>query len=95
VFGPMILLPVVWGIWVSVKYWLADERNLIVTGLFINALVIVFTPFSTFRETGGIIRFSSGLVLAVLLFAGRYQQRRAMNYSIFWLVLNVFLLKAG
>lgn len=95
VFGPTILLPDVWGIWVSVKSWLANERNLIVTGLFINALVIIFTPFSTFRETGGIIRFSSGLVLAVLLFAGRYRLRRAMNYSIFWLVLNVFLLKAG
>jgi len=95
VFGPTVLLPVVWGIWVSVKSWLANERNLMVMGLFVNALVIVFTPFSTFRETGGIIRFSSGLVLAVLLFAGRYHQRRVMNYSIFWLVLNVFLLKAN
>ena len=95
VFGPTILFPVVWGIWVSVKSWLVNERNLMVVGLFLNALVIVFTPFSTFRETGGIIRFSSGLVLAVLLFAGRYHQRRALNYSIFWLVLNVFLLKAS
>jgi hypothetical protein len=95
VFGPTILLPVMWGIWASIKSWLTNERNLLVVGLFINALVIVFTPFSTFRETGGIIRFSSGLVLSVLLFAGKYRLRRVMNYSVFWLVLNVFLLKAG
>jgi hypothetical protein len=95
VFGPTVLLPVIWGIWISVKSWLANERNLIVTSLFINALIIVFTPFSTFRETGGIIRFSSGLILAVFLFIGRYKMKRVMNYSIFWLVLNVFLLKAG
>ena len=93
VFGPTVILPSVWGVWRSTKSWLAGERNQIVTGLFINALIIAFTPFSTFREPGGIIRFATGLILAVLLFAGRYRQRRALNYSVFWVVLNVFLIK--
>jgi hypothetical protein len=57
-------------------------------------LMIAFTPFSTFRETGGILRYASGLMLAVLLFAGRYHQRRALNYSLFWVVLNAILLKS-
>ncbi len=95
VFGPTVVFPVLWGIWSSVKSWLSNERSLFVICLFFNALIIVFSPFSTFRETGGILRFTSGLVLAVLLFAGRYQMRRALNYSLFWLVLNVFLLKPG
>ena len=94
VFGPTVILPAMWGVWRSGKSWLAGERNMIVSGLFLNALIIAFTPFSTFRETGGIIRFASGLVLAVLLFASRYQRRKVMNYSMFWLVLNVFLLKS-
>lgn len=93
VFGPAVILPSIWGGWKSTRTWLAGERSLIVAGLFFNALVIFFTPFSTFRETGGILRFASGLVLAVILFAGRYKIRRVLNYSIFWLVLNVFLLK--
>jgi hypothetical protein len=93
VFGPTVILPSVWGVWRSTKSWLAGERNQIVTGLFFNALIIAFTPFSTFREPGGIIRFATGLILAVLLFAGRYRQRRVLNYSIFWVVLNVFLIK--
>jgi hypothetical protein len=93
VFGPAVLFPAIWGMVRSLKTWLTGERNVIVFGLFLNAAVIPFLPFSTFRETGGLLRFSCGLVLAVLLFAGRYQLRRALNYSVFWIVLNVFLLK--
>ena len=93
VFGPTVVLPSVWGVWRSTRSWLAGERNQIVTGLFINALIIAFTPFSTFREPGGIIRFATGLILAVLLFAGRYRHQRVLNYSVFWVVLNVFLIK--
>lgn len=93
VFGPTVVFPSLWGVWRSARSWLAGERNQIVAGLFLNALVIAFTPFSTFRETGGLIRFATGLMLAVLLFAGRYRQRRALNYSVFWVVLNVFLIK--
>jgi len=93
VFGPAVILPSLWGVWTSGRFWLSGERNVIVASLLLNALVIFFIPFSTFRETGGILRFASGLVLATLLFAGRYHQRRVLNYSVFWIVLNVFLLK--
>jgi hypothetical protein len=57
-------------------------------------MMIAFLPYSTARETGGLLRFACGLVLAVLLFAARYRQRRALNYSFLWIVLNVFLLKS-
>lgn len=93
VFGPAVVLPSVWGTWASGWRLVSGERNIYVIGLFINALLIAFTPFSTFRETGGILRFSCGLMLALLLFAGRYRMRRVLNYSALWLVLNVFLLK--
>ena len=93
VFGPAIVLPSIWGIWKTVRHWLMGERNLFVACLFINALVIPFTPFSTFRETGGILRFACGLVLALLLYCGRYRMRKILNYTLFWLVLMVFLIK--
>jgi hypothetical protein len=93
VFGPAIILPSVWGIWNAVRKWIAGEENVIVFGLFFNALIIPFLPFSTFRETGGLLRFACGLILALLLFAGRYRIKRVLNYSWFWMVLNVFLLK--
>jgi hypothetical protein len=93
VFGPTVVLPSIWGIWKGARQWLSGERNLFVACLFINALVIAFTPFSTFRETGGILRFACGLVLALLLYCGRYRMRRILNYTPFWLVLMVFLIK--
>jgi len=93
VFGPAVILPSLWGVWTSGRFWRSGDRSVIVASLFLNALVIFFVPFSTFRETGGILRFASGLMLATLLFAGRYRLRRVLNYSVFWIVLNVFLLK--
>jgi hypothetical protein len=93
VFGPTVVLPSIWGIWKAARHWLSGDRNLFVACLFINAFVIAFTPFSTFRETGGILRFACGLVLALLLYCGRYRMRKILNYTPFWLVLLVFLIK--
>jgi len=94
VIGTSIAFPALWGVWESVRMWLTGNRIVIVLALFINALVIPFLPFSTFREPGGVLRFACGLVLAVLLLAGKYNMKRVLNYSLFWLVLNVFVFKA-
>jgi hypothetical protein len=93
VFAPSIVLPALWGIWAAVRRAFNRERNVVVLGLLLNSLAIPFLPFSTFRETGGLLRFASGMVLAVVLFANRYQIKRAQNYSQLWIVLNIFLLK--
>lgn len=93
VFGPAVVLPSIWGIWKAARHWLSGERNLFVACLFLNTLVIAFTPFSTFRETGGILRFTCGMVLALLLYCGRYRMRKILNYTLFWIVLMVFLIK--
>lgn len=93
VFGPSIVLPVMWGLWASIKHLISGDVSIITFSLLTNAIVIPFLPFSTFRETGGILRLSSGLVLAVLLFAGYYRYRKVTNYCALWLVLNTFLFK--
>jgi hypothetical protein len=93
VFIPAVALPSLWGMWQGLRSWRARERGPVALGLLLNALIIPFLPFSTFREPGGMLRFACGLVLAVLLYAARYQQRRALNYSFLWIVLNVFLVK--
>jgi len=93
VFGPAILLPSIWGLFHAGNKWLSGQRNVIVLALFLNALSIAVLPFSTFRETGGLLRYACGLVLAVILYGGQYHLRRVLNYSPLWLVLNAFLLK--
>lgn len=94
VFGPTIIWPSLWGAWKSVQYWMAGERNVVVLALLFNSLVIFFLPFSTFRETGAILRLACGLVLSILVFAAWYRQKRVLNYTLFWIVLMVFLFKS-
>jgi hypothetical protein len=95
VFGPAAILPSIWGAWASLKKIVLGEINVVVLALLTNAMLVASLPFSTFRETGGVLRILCGLVLAVLLFAARYHQNRVLKYSWLWLVLNVFLLKTG
>lgn len=93
IYSPFVIFPAVWGIWSSVRRWLAGKDQSVVDfGLMLNAVVIPFIPFSTFREPAGMLRFSSGLILGVLLYAGKHNNQRALNYSVFWIVLNVILL---
>lgn len=94
VFVPAFVLPSAWGIWQAFVKWTNHDLNVLVLGLFLNSLSIAVLPFSTFRETGGLIRFACGLVLSVLLSAAHYRQLRILRYSLFWLVLNIFLFKS-
>lgn len=94
VFGPSVLLPAFWGVWSALRRWRSGEINVVVLGLLLNAALILFLPYSTFRETGGLLRFACGLVLAVILYAGRYHVRRVLNYSFLWFALNAFLIKS-
>ena len=91
VFGPTVVLPAVWGFWQGLLNWIKSDRNVLALGLFLNAIAVMAMPFSTFRETGGVIRYICGLVLSVLLYAAYTRRRRVLNYSFFWLVLNTFL----
>lgn len=94
VFGPTVLWPAIWGMIKGIQNLGARRTDdPFAWGLLLNSLAIAFLPFSTFRETGAILRLACGLVLSVLLFAGSQRQRRVLNICTFWLVLNVFLLK--
>ncbi len=92
-FGPTIVLPSVWGVFNSLGALRRDEKHPETWALLINSLFIVFMPFSTFREPLGILRVAAGLVVAVILFAVKQRDRRALNYGIFWAALLVVLFK--
>jgi hypothetical protein len=94
VFGPSIVLPTLWGLWVGVRRWLSGDTHIVVLALVLNALVMPFLPFSTYRETGGTLRFACGLILSVIIYSSRYRMRKVLNYSQLWSVLNAFLLKS-
>lgn len=93
IFGPMILLPAVWGGILSLRSLkMADVRPEAVA-LLLNAAIILFVPFSTAREPLGLVRLATGLILAALLFAGFLGMRRALTYSLAWAAMLTLLVR--
>jgi hypothetical protein len=94
-FGPSVLAPAIWGviaggIEVIHRRWDAEALALVFTGA-----AIAFLPFSTFREPLGLVRIASGLVFAVVLFAGTRGLRRPLRYSLFWIPFLAMLIGRG
>ena len=92
IFGPSIVLPSLWGAIASIKAMLGGARDAESFSLFGNSLLVMALPFSTFREPLGLVRLADGLVLSVLLFAGRRGWMRPLRYSLFWSGLLAILL---
>ena len=93
VFAPLTVVPSIWGAWVSLRDLLGGKRDVTTLALFFHSLMLFFLPFSTYRETGGILRLSLGFVLAFLLYAVQERKTRLLRYLPFWLVYNVFLFR--
>lgn len=91
--GPWVMFPSIWGIIASVRQLTNRNWHPYVWALGVNAAIVPFTPFSTFREPVAMFRFCTGLVLATLLFGGQTKSRRVLNYSWFWLAMLVFLVR--
>ena len=92
IFGPMVVLPSLWGIVASLRRLWRRDFALPVFALAFNAGLIPFTPFSTFREPLGLTRLATGLVMAVVLFGAHRRSRRVLNYSLFWLAALALIL---
>lgn len=91
-FGPTIIVPSIWGTLSSLKTLLNRKVDATGLALLINSLFLVFLPFSTFREPSGLLRVATGMVFAILLYAGHFRLRRVLNYSMFWIFLLVILI---
>jgi hypothetical protein len=81
VFGPFVILPSIWGLVEGGRALLAEARESEVWAMLFNALMIVFLPFSTFREPLGLVRIATGAYLSILLFAAPRGRNRLLNYG--------------
>jgi hypothetical protein len=89
--APFVLVPTAWALW---RCW----RDLQHGGLtaydflmFTNAFIMLFVPFSTYREPLGILRFIVGLQIAVILYAAWKPAPRALRNSTIWIVTLMFI----
>jgi hypothetical protein len=92
-FLPCTIAPAIWGCITSIKVFLKLGDKFIAIAVILNALLIIFLPFSTFRETGGLLRISSGLILSTLCLAAQIKQIKMLHYSYLWIIYNLFLFK--
>lgn len=90
---PMSILPSVAGVWLAIRHWLTKPIHPFIIALLLNALVILFLPFSTFREPVAMLRLTMGLVSAMLLYGALTRSWRILNYSLLWIATNALLLK--
>lgn len=92
IFGPTIVLPSIWGLLTSWKNKLVIFDEWPALSLLLHSLLIVFLPFSTFREPLGLVRIATGLVLSILVVASERKYSRTLNYSLFWVAMLAMLI---
>jgi hypothetical protein len=93
VFLPCTIAPAIWGLIFALRRIVSNQDTMILLVAILNSAVIFFLPFSTFRETGGLLRISCGLILAILLLAAKFRVKRVLNYGFLLIAYNAFLLK--
>jgi hypothetical protein len=87
IFLPTIVLPTIWSVVASAQSIIKGRSSAEAWSLLGNGIALMVLPFSTFREPLGLLRFASGLMLAVILFAASQQLLRPLRYSLFWSAL--------
>ncbi len=81
-----VIAPTIWALWVSIKDIRRHKWSAEICLLLINAALMLFVPFSTYREPIGILRFIVGLQIAVILYAAQNKRYRALRNSSLWIV---------
>lgn len=94
ILAPFVLLPTIWALW-RVVHDVRHRTITLMTGvLLMTALIMLFVPFSTYREPLGILRFIAGLQIAVIVYAAERRQRRALLYSVFWALTSLLVISS-
>lgn len=89
--GPLFALPTVWALVASARDLLCGRRHPWAAILLVQAAVLPFLPFSTWREPLAMARLGVGLVTATLLYGARRRSKRILNASLGWLATLALL----
>ena len=89
--GPLFVLPTIWALIVSTRALLRGRRHPWVTVLLVQAAVLPFLPFSTWREPLAMARLAAGLVTATLLYGAWHRSKRVLVFGLFWLATLALL----
>ena len=82
---PLAVIPALISLWVTGRDAWKRIIDIPMALLVLNALLILITPQSTFREPLAMSRYIVGLIAAVLTYAASRRSKRALNYSLLWM----------
>ena len=92
IIGAFVILPTLWGLWQCWQDYQHKQWSLFTWLLFVNSGIMLFVPFSTYREPLGILRFIVGLQISVILYSAKHKKRRALMNSTIWFITTLFIL---
>lgn len=90
--GLFVLIPTLWAFWRGWQDWRLQQWSLLTTLLITQAGIMLFVPFSTYREPLGILRFIVGLQIMVIWYAAVRHQKRALRYSTLWIITSMLVI---
>ncbi len=81
---PLAVIPALLGLWAAARQLWQRAIDIPTALLLLNALLILITPQSTFREPLAMARYIVGLMTAALTYAASRRSQRALRYSWLW-----------
>lgn len=81
---PLAVMPALFSLWAAGRQVWRRAIDIPTMVLLINALLVLITPQSTFREPLAMARYIVGLMCAVLMYAASRHSYRALRYSWLW-----------
>ncbi len=92
---PLAVIPSLLGLWAAVRDLCHRRWHPFTMMLLMNCLVMLFLPQSTYREPFAMLRLTTGLVIATIIYGACKRSKRTLNYTLFWLASLVFVSKEG
>jgi hypothetical protein len=91
ILGPLMVLPSL-ALAVSLaRTFLQGSFSPLAFALALHVVMMATLPFSTYVDLPGMLRLTSGLVVATVAYAAVARSRRTLNYSALWLGSLAFL----
>lgn len=87
-----VVLPTLWALWRCWLDWRKGTWTAYTHLMFVNAAILLFVPFSTYRELQAILRFIVGMQISIILYAAEGKHRRALFNTLLWIVTVLFAL---
>ncbi|MCB0162644.1 MAG: hypothetical protein KDI79_00370 [Anaerolineae bacterium] len=95
ILGPLILLPCLALTVNLVRFFRRGHLSPMALVLALHILMLATLPFSTYVDFPGVLRLTSGLVVATVAYAASVRATKILNYTLLWLASIPLLIFIG